>query len=112
MANYLKKFELTAQYKEYINSDSVLLPNVSLIKNNNTVYYNPVHVPNYLTFTAEEDNSAISLYSATNPNIKYSLNGGDWIQWDYNAIMLMLGDTVRMKGNNSKGFSFIDADYN
>ena len=32
MANYLKKFELTAQYKEYINSDSVLLPNVSLIE--------------------------------------------------------------------------------
>ena len=113
MANYLKKFELTAQYEKYINSDSVLLPNVSLIKNNNTVYYNPYnHVPKYLTFTAEEDNSTISLNAATSPDIKYSLNGGDWKQWDYTAITLNTGDTVRMKGNNSNGFSKSVSSYN
>ena len=80
MGKYLKEFELISQYEEYINSDMVILPNVSIINNINGVYYNP-KVPNYLKFTAEEDNSTISLNSLnskTSPDIKYSLNGGDW----------------------------------
>ena len=96
MTKYLKQFELTAQYEEYINSNIALLPNVSLTNDNDTVHYNPVL--NYLKFTAKEDNSTIALYSATNPDIKYSLNGGEWVQWDYSAITLNTGDTVRMKG--------------
>ena len=104
MGKYLKEFELISQYEEYINSDMAILPNVSIINDINGVYYNP-KVPNYLKFTAEEDNSTISLNSKTSPDIKYSLNSGDWTQWDYSAITLNTGDTVRMKGNNSNGFS-------
>ena len=104
MGKYLKEFELISQYEEYINSDMAILPNVSIINDINGVYYNP-NVPNYLKFTAEEDNSTISLYGVTSPDIKYSLNGGDWAQWDYSAITLNTGDTVCMKGNNSNGFS-------
>ena len=104
MGKYLKEFELISQYEEYINSDMAILPNVSIINDINGVYYNP-KVPNYLKFTAEEDNSTISLNSKTSPDIKYSLNGGDWTQWDYSAITLNTGDTVYMKGNNSNGFS-------
>ena len=100
MGKYLKEFELISQYEEYINSDMAILPNVSIINDINGVYYNP-KVPNYLKFVAEEDNSTISLNSKTSPDIKYSLNGGDWTQWDYSAITLNIGDTVRMKGNNS-----------
>ena len=105
MGKYLKEFELTSQYEEYINSTMALLPNVSLTNDDNMVHYNP-KVPNYLKFTAEEDNSTISLTSANSPDIKYSLNGGDWTQWDYSAITLNTGDTVRMKGNNSNFGSY------
>ena len=108
MIKYLKKFKLTAQYEEYINSDIAVLPNVSLITSNNTVRYNH----NYLKFTAQQDNSTISLTSKTSPDIKYSLNGGAWTQWDYSAITLNTGDTVRMKGNNSSGFSTSNSNYN
>ena len=107
MGKYLKEFELISQYEEYINSDMAILPNVSLTNDNNIVHYNPKvsKGPNYLKFTAEEDNSTISLNSKTSSDIKYSLNGGDWTQWDYSAITLNTGDTVCMKGNNSNGFS-------
>ncbi len=108
MIKYLKKFKLTAQYEEYINSDIAVLPNISLITSNNTVRYNP----NYLKFTAKQDNSTISLTSKTSPDIKYSLNGGTWTQWDYSAITLNTGDTIRMKGNNNNGFSTSSSNYN
>ncbi len=110
MTKYLKQFELTTQYEEYINSNVALLPNVSVTNDDNKVHYNPI--PNYLRFTAEEDNSTISLTSKTFPNIKYSLNGGAWTQWDYSAITLDMGDTVYMKGNNSGGFSTNSSNYN
>ena len=60
---------------------------------------------NYLSFTSEQDNSTISLTSMTSPDIKYSLNGGKWVQWDYSTITLNTGDVVYMKGDNSSGFS-------
>ena len=117
MGKYLKEFELISQYEEYINSDMAILPNVSIIKDINGVHYNPKvnnvsKVLNYLKFTAEEDNSTISLNPGTSPDIKYSLNEGEWIQWDYNDITLNIGDTVRMKGNNSNGFSTSDLSSN
>ena len=110
MTKYIKRFELTSQYEEYINSVMAILPNVSLTNDNNIVHYNPFL--NYLKFTAEEDNSTISLNAKTSPDIKYSLNGGDWTQWDYSNITLNTGDTVRMKGNNSNGFSTSESSYN
>ena len=67
---------------------------------------------NYLAFTAEQNNSSISLTSKTSPDIKYSLNGGEWIQWDYSVITLNTGDTVYMKGNNPNGFSTSSSSYN
>ena len=110
MTKYLKQFELTVQYEEYINSNVALFPNVSVTNDDNKVHYNPI--PNYLRFTAEKDNSTISLTSKTSPDIKYSLNGGTWTQWDYSAITLDMGDTVYMKGNNSGGFSTSSSNYN
>ena len=111
MTKYLKQFELTSQYEEYINSDIALLPNVSLTNDDYMIHYNPIST-NYLTFTAEQDNSTIALNSVTNPDIKYRLNEGAWVQWDYSAITLNTGDIVRMKGNNSNGFSTSSSNYN
>ena len=68
MTKHLKKFKLTSQYYEYINSDIALLPNVSLTNDNDMVHYNPIL--NYLTFTSEEDNSTITLNPANNPHIQ------------------------------------------
>ena len=110
MTKYIKRFELTSQYEEYINSIIGLLPNVSIIKNINGVHYNSFL--NYLKFTAEKNNSTISLNSKTSPDIKYSLNRSEWTQWDYKDITLNIGDTVYMKGNNSNGFSTGFSSYN
>jgi len=41
MAIYLKQFSTNADYETYINGSGVILPNVSLTVENNTVYYNP-----------------------------------------------------------------------
>ena len=35
MTKYIKRFELTSQYEEYINSVMAILPNVSLTNDNN-----------------------------------------------------------------------------
>ena len=44
MSVYLKKFETTPQYEQYISGGGVILPNVSLCEDTNNVYYNP-YVP-------------------------------------------------------------------
>ena len=104
MADYIKLVKSLEELMAFKASNDFVTPNVTAIFGDTIVDYNP-KVPNYLKFTAEEDNSTISLDDSTSPDIKYSLNGGDWTQWDYSAITLNTGDTVRMKGNNSNGFS-------
>ena len=86
---------------------------IRIYNNNNDIIWelNNTNIE-YLTFTAEEDNSTISLNAKTSPDIKYSLNSGKWTQWDYSAITLNTGDTVRMKGNNSNGFTTSNSSYN
>ena len=42
MGKYLKKFELTSKYEEYINSNMTIFPNVSIIKDINGIHYNPI----------------------------------------------------------------------
>ena len=65
MGKYLKKFELTSQYEEYINSIMALLPNVSLIKNK--IHYNPV--PNY-----EEEYFTIENIDSYNGTLQIDIN--------------------------------------
>ncbi len=46
MSKYLKLFETTSQYNEYINGSDVVLPNVSVAKDApKTVYFNPIPPP-------------------------------------------------------------------
>ena len=40
MGIYLKKFNINYEYEQYINSNDIILPNVSLIAETNGVYYN------------------------------------------------------------------------
>ena len=56
MSLYLKKFETTPQYDQYISGGGVILPNVSLCDDTNIVHYNPYdYSKEYLTTVALED---------------------------------------------------------
>lgn len=68
-------------------------------------------IKNYLRFEALE-NSTISFLSETNPNIEYSFDDKEWINWDYNEIDLDKGQTVYMRGDNPNGFSISHSNYN
>ena len=111
MADYIKLVKSLEELIAFKASNDFVTPNVTVVYGDTTIDYNP-KVPNYLKFTAEEDNSTISLNAKTSPDMKYSLNGGDWTQWDYSAITLNTGDTVCMKGNNSNSFSTSFSSYN
>ena len=76
MSKYLKLFETDAEYQQFIGGGDFLRPNVSLVTDTNSVYYNPLEkeLP-YLTMTALEDGLTVSL--STNP-CQYSLNGTEW----------------------------------
>ena len=41
MSKYIKLFETTSEYEEYINGGDVILPNVSLCEDERRVHYNP-----------------------------------------------------------------------
>ena len=41
MSLFLKQFSTHSEYEQYINGGGVILPNVSLTLDNNTVHYNP-----------------------------------------------------------------------
>ena len=75
MGKYLKKFELTSKYEEYINSDMAISPNVSIIKDINGVHYNPIHnySQDYLTFVAKEDGT----FKFSGNSINYSVDNGE-----------------------------------
>jgi hypothetical protein len=76
---------------------------------------------NYLTFTAEEDNSSFSIsnWGKNNPNVEYSLDDGEtWttlLEGDFmgnNTIILTnKGDKALLRGNNPDGFSKYEDKY-
>ena len=87
MTKYLKQFETTSQYNEYIDSSNVVLPNVNVTKDaTSTVYFNPLHdySKDYLTFVALEDGTftfkmTAKLTTAAVPSMSYSTdNGKTW----------------------------------
>ena len=65
----------------------------------------------YFSIISLEDNT-VSLPTNTSPDLKYSLNGSDWIQWDYSTITLGIRDVLYLKGDNSNRFSTSSTNYN
>lgn len=58
-----------------------------------------------LTFTALED-AIIEMVNTDNaPDVKYSKDAKEWIQWDYSPISLNSGEKVYFKGNNGTQFN-------
>ena len=69
-----------------------------------------VVVPNYLTFTAEEDGSSFGIVSNgdNNPDVQYSLDGGEtWtaLAEGDSVVLAHKGDKALLKGYNPQGFS-------
>ena len=69
-----------------------------------------LHATNYLTFTAEADNSSFGIINeeSNNPTIQYSLDKGKkWRRFDSNMVVTLAkkGDMALLKGNNPDGFS-------
>ena len=100
---YLRLFETNADYQQFIDGDELLLPNVSLITETNTVSYipQPKEVP-YLTITALEDDLSVSLLLNT---CYYSLNGIDWNELQANTPTPTInkGDSIYFKKNLDGG---------
>ncbi|MBP5482599.1 MAG: leucine-rich repeat protein [Paludibacteraceae bacterium] len=67
-------------------------------------------MPNYLTFTAEEDGSSFGIVNngGNNPDVRYSLDGGEtWTALAGGKMVTLAhkGDKALLKGNNPQGFS-------
>lgn len=114
MGKYLKEFELTSQYEEYINSTIAVLPNVSLVKEIPEVFYNPVienDIKNYMKFTVSEGGTIRAYFimgndnDSTSPDMNYSYDGIVWQQWDFSELTLNAGQNLYFKGYNENGFS-------
>jgi hypothetical protein len=100
---YLRIFDTNDDYDSFKNGEEWITPNVSVIVDTLDVKYHNV-LKNYLTFKAIED-STIALKAKTSPNVLYSIDNGEWVNWDYSAITLSAGSFVRMKGSNPNGFN-------
>ena len=105
MGKYLKEFELTSQYEEYINSTMALLPNVSLTNDDNMVHYNPIvgdsniYTQQYLTFEAIED----STFRLTQNDCEYSLDEGKtWVslEAETDTPIVYAGNKIMFKATN------------
>ena len=107
---YLRIFNTNDDYDSFKNGEEWITPNVSVIADTLDVKYHK-HAKNYLTFKAIED-STIALSAKTSPNVLYSIDYGEWVEWDYSAITLSAGSSVRMKGSNPNGFTIDTKDSN
>lgn len=118
--NNLISESITNNTTLYETLKTSVLPRIKSIineDNKNDITWDNIHeifdtYKNYLSFTAVENNCKISLNETTAPNIKYSLNGKKWIEWDYNQITLNIGDIVFFKGNNEQYFSKSTSEFN
>ena len=101
MGKYLKEFELTSQYEEYINSTMALLPNVSLVNETTGVFYNSIvdYTQQCITFEALEDGTFSFTKSGTGDDIQYSKdNGNTWTPLvSGETVSVVTGDKVMWK---------------
>ena len=113
MAIYLKKFETTPDYENYIQGVGAILPNVSLCEDTNGVHYNPKHdySQDYFTTIAKGDGEFTlkiesAVYTSELSYISYSKDNGEtWVRTDnrdYATVNITVdvneGDKVLWKG--------------
>ena len=65
-----------------------------------------VQVKDYCYFKSLENNNVLGM-DINDPSLhidmEYSINKGEWVNWDFTDITLQSGDTVYLRGNNPSG---------
>ena len=115
MSNYLKLFETTNEYTQYIEQGSPLLPNVSYTEDTLKVYYNPIphdYSKDYFTIVVTEGGHIEFDTQYTDGDISISKDNGEtWEIYDTEGIDVYEGDTISVKcminNSHSHGYAFI-----
>ena len=115
MSNYLKLFETTNEYTQYIEQGSPLLPNVSYTEDTLKVYYNPIphdYSKDYFTIVVTEGGHIEFDTQYTDGDISISKDNGEtWEIYNTEGIDVYEGDTISVKcmlnNSHSYGYAFI-----
>ena len=115
MSNYLKLFETTNEYTQYIEQGSPLLPNVSYTEDTLKVYYNPIphdYSKDYFTIVVTEGGHIEFDTQYTDGDISISKDNGEtWEIYNTEGIDVYEGDTISVKcmlnNSHSHGYAFI-----
>ena len=115
MSNYLKLFETTNEYTQYIEQGSPLLPNVSYTEDTLKVYYKPIphdYSKDYFTIVVTEGGHIEFDTQYTDGDISISKDNGEtWEIYDTEGIDVYEGDTISVKcmlnNSHSYGYAFI-----
>ena len=117
MSNYLKLFETTNEYTQYIEQGSPLLPNVSYTEDALKVYYNPIphdYSKDYFTIVVIEGGH-IGFDNSKSGSLSISKDKGEtWEEVETSdGIDVSEGDTISVKCvmNNffDEGYDFISS---
>ena len=113
MSNYLKLFEKTNEYNQYIEGDSFLLPNVSHTEDTLKVYYNPIpphdYSKDYFTIVVIEG-SHIGFNDSHTDGVYISKDNGETWELCDNGVDVSEGDTISVKcmiNGSYSGYNFI-----
>ena len=115
MSNYLKLFETTNEYTQYIEQGSPLLPNVSYTEDTLKVYYKPIphdYSKDYFTIVVTEGGHIEFDTQYTDGDISISKDNGEtWEIYNSEGIDVYEGDTISVKcmlnNSHSHGYAFI-----
>ena len=109
MKKNIRVFQTQSEYDTFISGDDVLRPNVSYVRGENEVHYNPKpdYSKQYLTFEALESGT----FTLSGEAVDYSVDGGTtWTTLEANTATPTLnqGDKILWKGTfdcNGKVFT-------
>ena len=115
MSNYLKLFETTNEYTQYIEQGSPLLPNVSYTEDTLKVYYKPIphdYSKDYFTMVVTVGGHIEFDTQYTDGDISISKDNGEtWEIYNSEGIDVYEGDTISVKcmlnNSHSYGYAFI-----
>ena len=104
MANYLKKFNLHEQYNSFLGGGEFVRPNVSLVTDDGTVYYNPQMVVFYLDgfkFEVLPGTSYRQFFEDLTINDSFTLGEVTYIIWLYD-------EKIRSETSDKSDIKLID----
>ena len=63
-----------------------------------------------MKFTATGNSTlGITNGGGNTPNLEYSTDGKNWMEWNYSTLTINDGESVYLRGNNPNGFSSSDS---